>query len=67
MANTAGRIDLALDAYRKGHKTLARRYNGTPARVDSVPYTHKLTLTEEQTLVNWVLDMDTRECLLRKH
>lgn len=75
MANTEGRIALALQAYQRGqfkslraaarayevsHKTLTRRSQGTPSRTESIPHNRKLTLTEESTLVEWILSMDTR-------
>ena len=75
MANLEGRIILALNAYKKNHfrslraaasaydvprTTLTRRFKGTPSRPDSVSPNLKLTQTEETTLVQWILDMDTR-------
>ena len=75
MANTEGRIALALQAYRKGqfsslrsaaktyivsHSTLTRQSQGTPSRLDSIPSNRKLTLTEESALVKWILSTDTR-------
>ena len=67
MANTEGRIILALHAYQQGHfsslraavriynvprTTLARRQKGTLSRPDSTSPNRKLTQTEETTLVN---------------
>ena len=75
MAQNEGRIVLALQAYRRGqflslraaarvynipNKTLTRRHNGTLSRADSTSTQLKLTQTEETTLVQWILDMDTR-------
>lgn len=75
MANSEGRIVLALQAYRLGqfktirsaaraydvpYRTLYRRSRGTLARVDTTPCNRNLTDTEEYTLVKWILDMDTR-------
>src|SRR6187402_44595 len=75
MAQNEGRLLLALQAYQRGqisslraaahmygvsHTTLARRYKGTPARADFVSSQLKLTQTEEATLVQWILSIDTR-------
>ena len=75
MASNEGRIILALQAYRKGqfsslraaarsydvlYKTLTRRHKGTPSRADSTSPQLKLTQTEETTLLQWILSMDTR-------
>jgi hypothetical protein len=75
MSNTEGRITLALHAYQQGHikslrtaastygisrTTLSHRSRGTPAQVNSLPTNRKLTTTEEYTLVQWILDMDTQ-------
>jgi hypothetical protein len=75
MAQTEGRIILALQAYNQGqfsslraaarsydisHRTLTRRYNRTLSRADFVSLHLKLTQTEEATLVQWILSIDTR-------
>ena len=75
MAQTEGRIALALRAYQLGqfpslraaarsyevsHMTLTRRHHGTPSRADFVSPHLKLTQTEETALVQWILSMDTR-------
>jgi hypothetical protein len=75
MSNTEGRIVLALHAHQHGHikslrmaastysiprTILSRRSHGTPAQVNFLPTNHKLTTTEEYTLVQWILDMDIR-------
>ena len=75
MAQNEGRIVLALQAYQLGqfsslraaarsyevsHITLTRRHQGTPSRADFVSPHLKLTQTEEATLVQWILSMDTR-------
>jgi hypothetical protein len=75
MAQTEGRIALALQAYQLGqlpslqaaarlyevsHTTLSQRYQGTPSRANFVSPHLKLTQTEETTLVQWILSMDTR-------
>jgi hypothetical protein len=75
MAPNEGRIVLALNAFQKGqfsslraaaraynipHITLTRRHKGAPSRADSTSPHLKLTQTEETTLVQWILSMDTR-------
>ena len=40
--------------------TLQRRYNGTTSRRDCTPNCQKLTTTEEQTIVQYILDLDSR-------
>src|SRR3954453_14118175 len=70
-----GRIELAIQAYKDGQfqslrraadaynvsrPTLQRRYNGPPARADTRPSCQKLTATEEQTIVRYILDLDSR-------
>jgi hypothetical protein len=74
-SNRKGRIQLALSAYtahqlqslRRAakafnvpHATLTRRYNGTTYRPEGRDAGHKLTTTEEQTIVQYVLDLDSR-------
>jgi hypothetical protein len=69
------RITLALNAYRSGQfksrsasaswfkaskNSVIRRDRGIPPRTNLVPYNRKLTITEETTLVEWILEMDTR-------
>ena len=75
MASNEAQIVMAMHAYQQNQfrslratalafnvpaKTLARRIKGTPSRIDSTPPNRKLTSTEETTLVEWILDMDTR-------
>jgi hypothetical protein len=75
MNQTEGRIALALQAYQQGRfsslravartydvprSTLIRRIKGTPLRSISMSANLKLTQTEETTLVQWILSMDTR-------
>jgi hypothetical protein len=75
MSQTEGRLILALRAYQQGHfssiraaarsydvprSTLALRLQGTPSRSDSTSLNRKLTQTEETTLINWILSIDTR-------
>jgi hypothetical protein len=74
-SNRKGRIQLALSAYtahqlqslRRAakafnvpHATLTRRYNGTRYRPEARDAGHKLTTTEEQTIVQYILDLDSR-------
>jgi len=73
MAQTEGRILLALQGYRQGQfsslraavhiynisqTTLTRQYKGTSSRVDFISPRLKLIQTEETTLVQWILSMD---------
>jgi hypothetical protein len=75
LSNREGRIQLALSAYNQRQfqsrrlaaeafrvplATLARRYNGIPHRLDTRNARHKLTATEEQTIVQYILDLDSR-------
>jgi len=75
MSNTEGRIALALHVYQKGtfrsvralaytyeisYTTLMHRSRGISARSVSLPTNCKLTMTEETTLVQWILDMEKR-------
>ena len=70
-----GRIDLALQAYTSGqfkslrraaaafnikHQRLSDRLNGITFRPNTQPNRQKLTLTEEQTIVQYILDLDSR-------
>ena len=74
-SNQEGRIVLALSAYRQGqfrslqraakaynipHSTLTTRYHGITYRLDSRNMRHNLTTTEEQTIVRYILDLDSR-------
>ena len=74
-SNREGRIQLALSAY-NAHQfrslrraadafnvpsaTLTRRYRGIPFRLESPANSHKLTTTQEQTIVQYILDLDWR-------
>ena len=75
MAQTEGRLALALQAYRQqhfpsyraaagsydvSHTTLLRRDHRTTSRVDFISPNRKLTQTEELALIKWILDIDTR-------
>jgi hypothetical protein len=53
-------LRLAADAYNVPRPTLQRRYNGTLARANCQPNCQKLTATEEQTIVRYILDLDSR-------
>src|SRR5450755_2665771 len=70
-----GRIVLAIDALNKGsfngireaarsydvlYTTLRRRIRERPTRRDTRPTNCKLTILEEETLVQWILSMDQR-------
>jgi hypothetical protein len=73
LSNREGRIQLTLSAYNTPHfrslrhaaeafnvphATLARRYNRITNRPDTRNARHKLTTTEEQTIVQYILDLD---------
>lgn len=75
MSLTEERITLALQAYRTGQSksptmaakqfkvsksTLVGRDHGIPYRTNSAPHDRKLSVTEETTLVEWILERDTR-------
>ena len=75
LSNREGKIQLALSAYSTRqfrslrhaaeafnvpHATVARRYNGITHRLDTRNAQHKLTATEEQTIVRYILDLDSR-------
>lgn len=70
-----GRIELAIQAYQKGQlpsirsaaqsydiplATLAYRLQGRVPRRDFISPNRKLTLTEEETLIQWILSADER-------
>jgi hypothetical protein len=70
-----GRLDVALSAYRTGqfnslrraaaafnvpHQTLSDRLRGITSRAKTRPNRQKLTTTEEQTIVQYILDLDSR-------
>ena len=46
-------------------RTLSTRLHGRVAREDTGANSHKLTPTEEQSLVEWILDLDERGYPLR--
>jgi hypothetical protein len=70
-----GRFQLALLAYNSGqfrshraaaeafnvkHHKLSDRAKGIPFRLETLPKSRKLKLTEEQTIVQYILDLDLR-------
>ena len=70
-----GRLQLALEAYNSGqfrsHRAAAQAYNvkrrtlsyraqGRSFRAEATPNYHKLTATEEQTVIQYILDLDSR-------
>jgi hypothetical protein len=72
---TEGRIELAIQAFKKGQfqslqaaaltydapiTTVRRRIRGIRSRRDSQPSNCKLSSTEEETLIQWILSMDQR-------
>jgi hypothetical protein len=74
-SNTEGRIELAIQAFKKGRfqslqaaaltydapiTTVRRRARGILSRRDSQPSNRKLSSTEEETLIQWILSMDQR-------
>jgi len=75
LCNREGRIQLALSAYNQRQfqsrqlaakafnaplATLARRYNRIPHRLDTRNARHKLTAIEEQTILRYILDLNSR-------
>lgn len=74
-SNTEGRILLAINAYKTGQisslrkaaatygaprATVTTRYHGTPERRDSRPASCKLTSTEEEVIIQRILDLDSQ-------
>jgi hypothetical protein len=70
-----GRLLLALEAFNAGHfqshraaatafgvqqRALSRRAGGMTSRANSTPNSLKLTRTEEQTIIQYILDLDSR-------
>jgi hypothetical protein len=75
LSNQEGRINFALSAYKNHqfrsllraakafnvpHLTLTRRYNGITHPLKTRNARHKLTMTEEQTIVRYILDLGSR-------
>jgi hypothetical protein len=70
-----GAVELALKAFQSGQfrsqkaaanafnvrpRTLNRHVHGITARRDCIPDSRKLTATEEQTIVQYILELDSR-------
>ena len=53
-------IRAAAKLYRVDHVTLSRRLKGTLSRSDSMPKSRKLTSLEEETIVEYIIDLDAR-------
>src|SRR3954469_12461411 len=75
LASKEGRMALAINSYNSGYftsirsaanmydvseSTLRTRLQGRPSRQEYRSINHKLTATEELTLVDWILSMDER-------
>ena len=73
--NQEGRIQLALTAYKNkqfrsyrkaaaaynvNYRTLTKRAKGVTFRPETRPNCHNLTKTEEQTIIRYILDLDSR-------
>jgi hypothetical protein len=50
----------AATIYRVNYRTLYRRQDGIQSRCDSIPNSRKLSDLEEQTIVQFILDLDSR-------
>ena len=50
----------AATIYKVNYRTLYRRQDGIQPRRDSMPNSRKLSDLEEQTIVQFILDLDTR-------
>ena len=55
----------AAKIYSVSPATLMRRRDGKPARRDTTPNSKKLTQSEEEAIVQYILELDTRSFLLR--
>jgi hypothetical protein len=70
-----GRLQLALEAYKAGqfrshqaaaqafnvkHRTLSHRAQGLLFRAEAAPNCQKLTTTKQQTIVRYILDLESR-------
>uniref|UniRef100_A0A8H7K3S6 Transposase n=2 Tax=Bionectria ochroleuca TaxID=29856 RepID=A0A8H7K3S6_BIOOC len=53
-------IRAAAKIYMVPHSTLGARVKGTPARRDTMPNSRKLTNLEESTIIDYILDLDSR-------
>ena len=54
-----------MNLYNVPRTSLSHHLRGRVPCVDSYANSHKLTQTKEQTLLNWILDMDSRGYLPR--
>jgi hypothetical protein len=50
----------AANIYKVRYSNLLNRYNGIPTRRDIIPNSRKLSDLEEQTLIQFILDLDSR-------
>ena len=57
----------AATLYKVNYRTLYRRQDGIQSRRDSIPNSRKLSDLEEQIIVQFVLDLDSRGFPLRLH
>jgi hypothetical protein len=48
----------AAKIYKVRYSNLLNRYNGIPTRCDIIPNSRKLSDLEEQTLIQFILDLD---------
>ncbi|KAL2885147.1 hypothetical protein HOO65_080097 [Ceratocystis lukuohia] len=53
--------------YKVSYRTLPRRCNGTPSRRDTIPKSRRLSDLEEQIIVQFILDLDSRGFPPRLH
>jgi Tc5 transposase DNA-binding domain len=60
-------IQQAVNTYIVKRTTLSHRLHGRVARADTRANNHKLTATEEQALIEWILDLNERGYPLRIH
>ena len=59
-SKTSPSIRAAADVYDVPHSTLAARLRGVSTRQEAQSMQRKLSLTEEEALVRWILSMDER-------
>ncbi|KAL2885554.1 hypothetical protein HOO65_070016 [Ceratocystis lukuohia] len=57
----------ASEIYKVSYRTLQRRCNGTPSRRDTIPKSRRLSDLEEQIIVQFILDLDSRGFPPRLH
>jgi hypothetical protein len=51
---------MLVKSYKVRYSNLLNRYNGIPARRDIMPNSRKLSDLEEQNLIQFILDLDSR-------